>query len=216
MPTKVNVDPIVGERSIHTLDKLKLLRENEVAFCLAKRTLDKFFRDDDNSEKPWLFPQVLNIVKQWLSSCVYCKDNTFLQMLVLSELSHDAADKIYRTIVRSEEGDKRLKPILHPFEPEGSTQNVDFDTIRPVYFTRPDKCHVSHVVADTESWEQKTAQSIEDMEEVYSYVKNQNVGLAIPYTINGQERNYYPDFIVRVNDGKGPEDLLNLIVEVTG
>ena len=216
VPTKVNVDPIVGERSIHTLDKLKLLRENEVAFCLAKRTLDKFFRDDDNSEKPWLFPQVLNIVKQWLSSSVYCKDNTFLQMLVLSELSHDAADKIYRAIVRSEEGEKRLKPILHPFEPEGSTCNVDFDTIRPVYSTKPDKCHVSHVVADTESWEQKTAQSLEDMEEVYSYVKNQNVGLAIPYTINGQERNYYPDFIVRVNDGKGPEDLLNLIVEVTG
>jgi len=139
-----------------------------------------------------------------------------LQMLVLSELSHDAADKIYHAIVRSEEGDKRLKPILHPFEPEGSTQNVDFDTTRPVYFTKPDKCHVSHVVADTESWEQKTAQSLEDMEEVHSYVKNQNVGLAIPYTINGQERNYYPDFIVRVNDGKGPEDLLNIIVEVTG
>jgi len=216
VPTKVNVDPIVGERSIHTLDNLKLFRENEVAFCLAKRTLDKFFRDDDNSEKPWLFPQILTIVKQWLSSCVYCKDNTFMQMLVLSELSHDAADKIYHAIVRSEEGDKRLKPILHPFEPEGSTRNVDFDTTRPVYFTKPDKCHVSHVVADTESWEQKTAQSLEDMKEVHSYVKNQNVGLTIPYTINGQERNYYPDFIVRVNDGKGPDDLLNLIVEVTG
>ena len=40
--------------------------------------------------------------------------------------------------------------------------------------------------------------------------------MAIPYTINGQERNYYPDFIIQVNDGKGPEDLLNLIVEVTG
>ena len=55
VPTKVNVDPIVGERSIHTLDKLKLLRENEVAFCLAKRTLDKFFRDDDNNENPGCF-----------------------------------------------------------------------------------------------------------------------------------------------------------------
>lgn len=216
VPTKVNVDPIVGERTIHTLDSLKELRENEVAFCLAKRTLDKFFRDDDNNEKPWLFPQVLNIVKQWLSSSVYCKDNTFLQMLVLSELSHDAADKIYHAIIHSEVGDKRLKPILHPFEPEGSTRTVDFDTIRPVYSTKSDKCHVSHVVADTESWEQKTAQSLEDMEEVHSYVKNQNVGLAIPYTINGVERNYYPDFIARVNDGKGREDLLNLIIEVTG
>ena len=29
-------------------------------------------------------------------------------------------------------------------------------------------------------------------------------------------RKYLPDFIVRVNDGHGPGDLLNLIVEVSG
>lgn len=216
VPTKVEVDPIVGEKSIHTLDALKSRRENEVAFCLAKRVLDNYFRDDNGAEKPWLFPQVLAIAKSWLKECVYCKDNTFPQMLLLSELSHAAAEKIYLAIARSEEGDRRLKPILHPFEPEGSTLHVDFDTTRPVYSTKPDKCHVSHVVADTESWEQKLAQSLEDMPEVHSYVKNQNVGLVIPYTINGQARNYYPDFIVRFNDGKGTEDLLNLIIEVTG
>ena len=56
-------------------------------------------------------------------------------------------------------GAKTLKPILYPYDTEGSTRYVDFDTTRPVYATRPDKCHISHVVADTESWEQKTAQS---------------------------------------------------------
>jgi predicted AAA+ superfamily ATPase len=35
-----------------------------------------------------------------------------------------------------------------------------------VHATRADKCHVSHVVADTESWEQKMAQTLEDMTEV--------------------------------------------------
>ncbi len=39
---------------------------------------------------------------------------------------------------------------------------VDFDTTKPVYATDPTKCHVSHVVADTESWEQKMAQVLED------------------------------------------------------
>ena len=29
--------------------------------------------------------------------------------------------------------------------------NSDFDTTRPVYATREDKCHISHVVADTDS-----------------------------------------------------------------
>jgi type III restriction enzyme len=93
---------------------------------------------------------------------------------------------------------------------------VDFDTTRPVFATRADKCHVSHVVADTDSWEQKMAQSLEDMPEVMRYVKNQNLSFAIPYTLNGEEKNYVPDFIVCVNDGHGTDDLLNLIVEVTG
>jgi type III restriction enzyme len=70
------------------------------------------------------------------------------------------------------------------------------------------------VVADTGSWEQKMAQTLEEMEEVVCYVKNHNVGFTIPYTIKAEERNYYPDFIVRFNDGH--ENLLNLIIEVTG
>lgn len=34
--------------------------------------------------------------------------------------------------------------------------------------------------------------------------------------LNGEEKNYYPDFIARIDDGKGLDDLLNLVVEVTG
>ena len=216
LPTKVQVDPIVGESTIHTLDDLKKRRENEVAFFLTKRLLDKYFRDDDGAEKPWLFPKLLPIVKQWMKEQLVCKDNAFPQMLLLSEFSFEAAGKIYHAVVRAEAGEKHLKPLLHPYEPEGSTLHVDFDTVRPVFSTSPDRCHVSHVVADTESWEQKLAQSLEDMEEVHSYVKNHNIGFIIPYTFNGQEKSYYPDFVARINDGHGPDDLLSLIIEVTG
>jgi type III restriction enzyme len=71
-------------------------------------------------------------------------------------------------------------------------------------------------VADTESWEQKMAQALEDMPEVIAYVKNHNLGFLIPYTLNGDQRHYMPDFIVRLDDGRGSEDPLNLLVEVTG
>jgi type III restriction enzyme len=60
------------------------------------------------------------------------------------------------------------------------------------------------------------AQSLEDMPEVIRYVKNDHLGFAIPYTLNGEEKNYLPDFIACIDDGHGPDDLLNLIVEVTG
>ena len=109
-----------------------------------------------------------------------------------------------------------LKPILRPFDLIGSTRYVDFDTSRPVYNTDANKCHLSYMVADTNSWEQKMAQVLEDMERVVAYVKNQGLGFMIPYTIHGQSKNYLPDFIVRIDDGGGVDDLLNLIVEVSG
>ncbi len=216
LPSKTESAPIVGETVIHTLDDLKRYRLNFVAFTLAKLTLEKYFRDDDGNEKHWLFPQLLTIAKQWLAECVTLKDNTFPQLLLLSQHKHDAADRIYRSIVLSTDGTPALKPILRPYDTVGSTRYVDFDTTRPVYATRPDKCHISHVVCDTDSWEQKLAQTIEDMPQVVRYVKNHNLGFTIPYVLNGEEHQYIPDFIACIDDGHGPNDLLNLIVEVTG
>ncbi|MCC6627259.1 MAG: DEAD/DEAH box helicase family protein [Chloroflexi bacterium] len=229
IPTRTENAPIIGEASIHTLDDLRRHRLNEVAFLLAKLTLEKYFRQDgaektdrptehrfDSEVKHWLFPPVLAITKQWLATCLTLKDNTFPQLLLLIELAHDAADRIYQGIVAAAEGTPALKPILRPYDTVGSTRYVDFDTTRPVYATDPNRCHVSHVVADTDSWEQKLAEALETMPEVVRYVKNQNLGFTIPYTIGGAERQYTPDFLVCLDDGHGPDDLLNLIVEVSG
>ena len=146
----------------------------------------------------------------------HLKDNTFPQLLLLIEFAHDAADRIYKAIVASTDGTAALKPILRPYDTVGSTRYVDFDTTRAVFATREDKCHISHVVADTDSWEQKMAQTLEDMPEVIRYVKNHNLGFMIPYTLNGEEHQYIPDFIACINDGHGPDNLLNVILEVTG
>jgi type III restriction enzyme len=216
IPTKTENAPIVGESSIHTLDDLKRRRPNEVAFLLAKLTLEKYFRDDDGNDKPWLFPQLLAIAKRWLAECVTLKDNTFPQMLLLIEFAHDAADRVYKSIVASTDGTAALKPIPQPYDTIGSTRYVDFDTTRAVYATLADKCHISHVVADTDSWEQKMAATLEGMPEVIRYTKNHNLGFAIRYTMNGEEKDYIPDFIACVEDGRGAHDLLSLIVEVTG
>jgi type III restriction enzyme len=214
IPTRTENAPIVGEHSIHTLDDLRRRRIQEVAFLLAKLVLEKYFRDDDGNVKPWLFPHALRITREWLERCVVCKDGGFPQLLLLHERAHDAADRIYRAIVHSTKGTKALKPILRPYDVVGSTRYVDFDTTKPVYLTRSDRCHVSHVVADTGSWEQKMAQTLEDMDEVISYVKNQGLGFKIPYTLNGEEANYEPDFLVRLRDLQGEE--ITIIIEVTG
>ena len=214
VPTTVQMDPIVGASDIHTLDDLKRRRPQEVAFFLAKRVLETYFRDDEESQRPWFFPGILRLAKEWLDRCVSCKDNTFPQLLLLYELADSAAGKIHRAIVASEGGAATLKPILAPYNTVGSTDYVDFDTTRPVYQTDPAKCHVSHVVADTDSWEQKVAQALESMPETLRYVKNHNLGFTVPYTDEGEVRSYIPDFIAHIDDGS-PEPL-NLIIEVTG
>ncbi|MDV2989180.1 MAG: DEAD/DEAH box helicase family protein [Dehalogenimonas sp.] len=213
IPTRTENAPIVGDISTHDLGALKEKRQQELVFHLAKVTLDKYFRDGHDS-RYWFFPQLVDITRRWLNECLTLKDNAFPQMLFLSEMAHDASDRIYTAITASDSGPKRLKPILRPYDHIGSTRYVDFDTTRPVYVTDPAKCHVSHVVADTESWEQKMAQAIEEMDEVVCYVKNHGMNFFIPYALDGQSSNYMPDYIVRINDGKS--DLLNLIIEVTG
>lgn len=216
IPTRTQLDPIVGESSLHTLEDLTRHRPNEVAFALAKLTLERYFRDSEGNDKPWLFPQLLAITRRWMDECLALHYGTFVQLLLLTDLAHHASDRIYRSVVAATDGTARLLPILRPYDTVGSTRHVDFDTVRPVYATSPETCHVSHVVADTESWEQKMAQALEDMPEVVRYVKNHNLGFTIPYSLGGEERQYIPDFIACLDDGHGPDDLLNLIVEVTG
>ena len=207
VPTRTENAPIVGTSAIHTLDDLRARREAEVPFVLAKLVAEKYY-----PEQPFVFPQLLAIAKQWMATCLTLKNapDTFPQLVLLSEFAHDAADRIYRAIVVAHDDTSSLKPLLRPFDTVGSTRWVDFDTTKPVMPTHPDKCHVSHVVADTGSWEQKTAQVLEELDEVVCYVKNQGLNFTIPYTINGESRQYAPDFIAKVR----PD--LNLIVEVSG
>ncbi|RJP32398.1 MAG: restriction endonuclease subunit R [Candidatus Omnitrophota bacterium] len=226
VPSWTENKPIVGESSLHTIASLRERRLQQVAFRLAKLVLEKYFRADGNGEssdsndlsisevQAWLFPDILEIAKQWLGNCLVCKDNTFPQMLLLVENAHQSAEKIYNSIVKAVKEEKVLKPILYPYDTEGSSRYIDFDTAKPVYDTRPDKCHVNYVVADTESWEQKMAVTLEEMDEVEVYIKNHNLGFTIPYTFNGKEHNYIPDFIAKVRLQNG--ELLNLILEVTG
>lgn len=216
VPTRTDVSPIIGESGRHGLYDLQRHRPTSVAFEIAKLVLDRYFRDEDGNDRPWLFPRVLQITKRWMQECVVLKDHAFVQMLLLDAYKHDAADRIYAAIVATREQDMQLWPILRPYDTVGSTRYVDFDTTKPVWVTDADKCHITHVVADTGSWEQKVAQTLEEIDAVVRYAKNEGLGFTIPYAIEGTEKNYIPDFIACIDDGHGVDDLLNLIIEVSG
>src|SRR5207245_8012011 len=77
------------------------------------------------------------------------------------------------------------------------------------------RIRINFVPCDS-NWEAKFAQSLEEVDEIKAYAKNQNLGFKIPYTFEGRPGNYYPDYLLRVDDGNGMDDLLNLIVEISG
>lgn len=221
VPTRTEVRGIVGEAEFHTLDDLKAQRPQAVGFDLAKLVLERYFEaptadtDGQQNWRPWLFPRLVTITREWMAECLTCQGNAFPQLLLIDEFKSDAADRIYRSIVRSAGGDKRLVALLRPYDPIGDTDHVDFDTTKPVRSTDPGKCPVNYTVADSR-WEHRVDMDLEDIQSVVRYVKNQGLGFTIPYTLDGQPRSYYPDFLVDVDDGQGEDDLLHVIVEVSG
>lgn len=106
-----------------------------------------------------------------------------------------------------------VKAILDPYTPTGSSRFVNFSTSKPLYTTDPTRCHVNHVVLDSD-WEAEFARVAESHPRVIAYVKNQGMQFEVPYRNGTQHRRYWPDYIVRINDD-GPEPL-NLIVEIKG
>jgi type III restriction enzyme len=214
--TRTDLEPIVGELATHHID-VSALRRQTVVFTVAKRTLDNHFRDEEQATKPWLFPQLVAITDRWLSTCVepYLKDGATIQLLAFTEWSHAAADRIHQSIVAGTRGEKRLLPILRPYEPIGSTDDVRFETTKTCFETT--KSHLNLVVQDS-GWESKLADVLEHMPEVVAYAKNQGLNLKIPYTFEGRPGNYVPDFLIRLRDraSTGPDDLLTLILEVSG
>jgi type III restriction enzyme len=221
IPMKVENAPIVGETIFLTLDDLRKRRPQEVAYTIAKYTLEKYFRADAPSAngaagvQVWLFPQIVTIVKSWLDSHIVCKDNTFPQLLLFTQKANEAAEKIHRAIAAASSGEQRLRALLQPYDTVGSTSFVSFDSTKNTWRTAANRCHISHVVCDS-NWEAKFAQTLEFMDEVMAYAKNQSLGFKIPYTFEGNPRNYYPDYLLRIDDGHGLDDLLNLIVEISG
>ena len=77
------------------------------------------------------------------------------------------------------------------------------------------RCHVNWAVLDSE-WEGELCRVVEAHPRVRAYVKNHNLGFEVPYRDGSYTRSYRPDFIVLVDDGRGDNDLLRLVIEVKG
>jgi type III restriction enzyme len=206
---------IIGEGVDLTLAHLKDMRPSSLLFHLTRHLLYTKYRDPGEEPKLHLFGQLKRIAREWLEGgYLRCTGGTYPAQLAYKELADMAAERIKTAITESLAGERPVKAILDAYNPTGSTAYVNFTTSKDTRWqTDPRRCHVNWAICDSD-WEPELCRVIEAHPRVRAYVKNQNLGLEVPYLMGSAPRRYLPDFIVQIDDGK-PEPL-NLIVEIKG
>lgn len=187
-------------------------------FHLTKRLIETRWRDPGEEPKLHLFGQLKRITRQWLETCLKCTGSTQPGLLLYQELADEACNRINGAITSYFLGQRPVRAILDPYNPVGSTRHVRFNTSRTLRWETigpPPKNHVNWVVLDSD-WEAELCRAAEAHPRVVAYTKNHNLGLEVPYRIGSDKRKYLPDFVLMVDDGRGPEDLVHLVVEVKG
>jgi type III restriction enzyme len=131
-------------------------------------------------------------------------------------LADMACERITAAIVMDMKDSRAIKVIPDSYNPVGSTNHVNFNTSKALRWqTDANRCHINWVILDS-GWEGEFCRVAESHPKVRSYVKNQGLSFEVPYRFGSENRRYLPDFIVRVDDGHGDDDLLNLVVEIKG
>ena len=214
-PSVTRVEGIIGEgvdlNLVHTGD----LRRSTLLFHLTKRLLETKWRDPGEEPKLHLFGQLKRIARHWLDNHLVCKGGTYPAQLMYQELADMACQRITRGIVARHVDERPVKAVLDPYNPTGSTRHVRFTTSKEVRKTDARYCHINYVVCDS-GWESKFCLFAEGRPRVRAYVKNHGLGLEVPYLRGSEPHRYIPDFIVLVDDGRGEDDPLHLIVEIKG
>ncbi len=207
---------IIGEAVDLDLKHLGDMRPSTLVFHVTQRLLYTKWRDPGEEPKLHLFGQLKRITKEWLDTCLVCKGDTYPALLMYQELADMACNRITAGITRKFLGERPIKALLDPYNPTGSTIHVRFNTSKTDRWeTSADRCHINWVILDSD-WEAEFCRVAESHPQVRAYVKNHNMGLEVPYRYGSEMRKYRPDFIVLVDDGHGPDDLLHLVVEIKG
>lgn len=217
-PSIVQQEGIVGEGVTLTLEHTKGMRKSTLLMHLTKHLITSQFRDPGQAPKLHLFGQLKRIAEQWLDQHLVCKGNTYPSQLCYLALADRACERIKQAIDRAsiEQGHSQIQAVLDPYNPVGSTTNINFTTSKTTRWqASAQHCHLNWLITDS-AWEQEFCRAAENHPAVHSYVKNHNLGFEVPYLIGSETHRYRPDFILRVDDGHGNDNLLNLIVEIKG
>ena len=215
IPEETILSTPIGEEVKVLKKDYRELRDAQVVYVLTQRLIQQYYTDHEKGREFQLFGQLKRIVEQWYDTQVEIiggDGSREIRRLVVFWNQKETSTSIYEGIRRANTDKEQIKAILNYYNPEGSTRYVFGATSKEVYPTR--KSHVNLAVADTDSWEQIAAKTLEELPQVVRYVKNHFLDFKIPYLVGGVEHLYVPDFIAVVKTASGQE--VNLIIEISG
>jgi type III restriction enzyme len=155
-----------------------------------------------------LFPKILTFVEEFCESRIDWSGQR-KQELAMEIYMKPLVSRLTDAIrPKGSDGKEQLLPVINRFRPWGSSDDVNFTTVRQCYPTQ--KSQVDQVVLDTQTWEQSVAHQIEASDAVSHYVRNDHLDFSIPYEFMGVSHGFFPDFIVKLANG------VSLILEVKG
>ena len=190
-------------------------RDREIIYLFTKEFLKYQLGDAEGYPQFQYFPQVQRMVTEWYKTKLIVlgiREKDIYKRLIYFHDPKTVCEHIARGVNTHTNTSEYIRPVLNYYNPFSSTKYVNGNTSREIYPTQ--KSHVNFVVADTDSWEQIAAKTLEELDEVHSYVKNAYLGFTIPYVKEGEDKQYHPDFIARCQTPHG--SFINLIIEITG
>jgi len=213
-PSETRNSGIIGEGIDLNLVHSGEVRKSTVVHHLTKELVYTKWKDPGEEPKIHLFGQLKRITKQWINECLICKGNTYPAQLMYKQLADIACERITAAITTTMEGDNNIKAVLDPYNPVGTTLQVNFNTSKTERWeSSADRSHINWVILDS-GWEGELCRILDHHDKVICYVKNHNLGFEVPYRYGSESRIYRPDFIVHIDDGQ--PDPLQLIIEVKG
>jgi type III restriction enzyme len=197
------------------LEKLKKhLRMQEIIFKTTAQVYEMLQADWKKKGTPYaLIGQVFRWVERYLESgniiiepVLFIKSDPLKIKLMYMLNMNRIVEHLCQFIVLRET--EQLNPLFDSNNKTRSTGNM------PTWWTSKHrepltKSHISHCVYDS-TWEAAEAYKLEKNPHVTAFAKNDHLGFAILYIFEGVPHYYYPDFLVKLDNGK------TLVLETKG
>jgi type III restriction enzyme len=150
-----------------------------------------------------LFGQVVRLVEKYIDSGVIAinpplfNTNPLRRRIIMMMNMNKIVQHLWGFIKLKQT--ENLAPVFGDKKVRSTGDMPTWYTSKPCFITQ--HSHISHCVFDS-SWEATENYVLEKNPNVVAWVKNDHLGFEIVYVFGGVVRKYYPDFLIKLSNGK--------------